>query len=179
MSGAQVARWFPPGFFDASFALVRHPVARIVSAYHFDLRTRSATGSAPSFSDWLSTALADLAADPFTRDMHLRPQVDFLPHPDIRLFPLEEGMAPVIDWLDTQSGQSAPDLEVPHSNRGKVDASDAAARLVTAPDLARIGQVYRVDFERLGYHVGLPAPPTRSPTLRDRVLRRLGVNWPP
>lgn len=177
MTGAQVARWFPPGFFDASFALVRHPVARIVSAYHFDLRTRS-DGLIP-FARWLDTALADLAADPTCRDGHLRPQVDFLPAPETVLFRLEDGGQAVIDWLDGICGETAPDLAFPHANRGKEDAATAAAGLVGPDELARIHQVYRADFDRFGYAPGLPDALPGKAGLGDRVLRRLGINWPP
>jgi hypothetical protein len=36
-----LGRLFPEGFFDAAFTIVRHPVARLVSAYHFQAASRN------------------------------------------------------------------------------------------------------------------------------------------
>ena len=36
-----LGRLFPEGFFDACFTIVRHPVDRIVSAYHFQLEVEN------------------------------------------------------------------------------------------------------------------------------------------
>jgi len=49
-----LGRLFPPDFFDHSFEVVRHPVARIVSAYHFARDVEATIPTTVGLSEWLS-----------------------------------------------------------------------------------------------------------------------------
>lgn len=161
LSGVQVAALFPEGLFDAQFALVRHPVARILSEYHYDIRLRGLS-PAPAFCDWLRAAHALARADPTAHDHHLLPQTAFLPPGDVALFPLEGGMAPVVAWLDEVTGTTAPDVTVPHANVGRRPAEGAAADLVGEAELSLIAEWFAGDFQRFGYAPGLPAAPVAA-----------------
>ena len=47
-------RLLPAELLDEVFAVVRHPVSRIVSGYHFQVEVEKAVAPDTSFSDWLA-----------------------------------------------------------------------------------------------------------------------------
>ena len=57
-------RLFPADFFDASFAVVRHPVDRLVSEYHFQRDQLRKISQSESFSTWLAAFEHALKDDP-------------------------------------------------------------------------------------------------------------------
>lgn len=136
-----------PGPWHWCFAVVRDPVARVVSQFRFsadlgDPLTRL------GFSLWLRVVLAAARRDPTIYDNHLRPQVDFLP-PDCEVFHLEQGLERVVQRIDAITGTTAPGLAVPHALRSKGTAVQPSAA-----DRALIARHYAADYARLGY----PAP---------------------
>ncbi|WP_425102284.1 sulfotransferase family 2 domain-containing protein [Tropicibacter sp. S64] len=104
-------RLFPEGFFDASFAIVRHPYDRLHSVF---LRQRDIESQIPPetpFGDWVST----LPQPEGALDNHTRPMLDFLPK-GTRIFRLEDGLGQVVDWLDDLAGNSRGPREIGVSN---------------------------------------------------------------
>jgi len=148
-------RLFPPGFFDASFALVRHPVARIASVYLFQ---RDKEGTVPAdmrFGDWLSEVEAARAAEPFIYDNHTRPMVEFIPE-GAHVFRVEDGLAPVAAWLEAQLGPAPDAAGIGHHNsRDRLLGAAARPLHVTAQERAIIARIYAADFERFGYDSAL------------------------
>ena len=57
ISADDLGNLFPANFFDASFAVVRHPVPRIISEYHFRRDIEKSIAENLSFSDWLKNIL--------------------------------------------------------------------------------------------------------------------------
>ncbi|MFV0410535.1 MAG: sulfotransferase family 2 domain-containing protein [Paracoccus sp. (in: a-proteobacteria)] len=53
LSVEQLNRLFPEGFFDAGFAFVRDPLARVRSAFHFHQTKRKKIPAEESFEQWL------------------------------------------------------------------------------------------------------------------------------
>lgn len=107
-------RVLSPGFADAAFLILRDPVARMVSEYRYRAARRAeATGTEQGpvvewhdgsgfeadFDTWASAVLDLAAADPFLYDNHIRPQSDFW-QPGLTVFFFEEGLTPVLDWID-------------------------------------------------------------------------------
>lgn len=91
---------FPDGFVDETFTVFRHPVERILSEYRYHVANML---EAPPFSDWLEESLAIYADDPYARDNHLRPQVEFLCD-GIKIFRFEDGLDNVLRYIDQHSG---------------------------------------------------------------------------
>ena len=94
---------------DAVFAVVRDPVARMISEYRWQRQARRGTrlGRALSylpFSFWLRLMLATARRSPYAFDNHFRPQTDFVPE-GARVFRLEDGLQPAIDWLLEAAGE--------------------------------------------------------------------------
>lgn len=147
-------RLFPEGFFDASFAMVRHPVDRLASVFLFQKETEKTVPRGTGFSDWLQ-GLEARRRHPFLYDNHIRPMTDLVP-PGAQVFRLEQGMAPLIRWIDTIAG-TPPDTprEIAPANQRALRVQknprlEASLRL-GAGDRSLIARVYAADYDRFGY----------------------------
>lgn len=154
---------FPKEFLAASFAVVRHPAARLRSAFTFQ-KARRHIPLRMGFEAWLSLYERQRDKDPFLLDNHLRPMTDFVPE-EAHVFRMEEGLEAVVTWCDAQAGNTDGPREIPRSN--KTDEAVWASRSpwkqwirsrleVGMPTLdealcARIHGLYKVDYDRFGY----------------------------
>ncbi len=161
---------------DVVFALVRDPVVRMVSEYRWQRHGRRGTrlGRALAylpFSVWLALMLAMARRNPYAFDNHLRPQADFVPV-NAQVFRLEDGMAPVLDWLatiaDTDLGQNEPPHRL-HRPGKPVRVGDGAK--------GRIAAAFAADYTRFEYHSAGPKRPGFWPA--DWVAERCaaGLVW--
>ena len=155
-------RLFPENFFDRSFAIVRHPVERVVSAYHFQLEVENKIKAGTSFGEWLET-LTDLPT--YAYDNHLRPMDEIVP-PEAEIFYLEHGLDALIPWFDRVTGEkSGPRVLAYVNKRGdhrkvttaRVQPSQAEIRLIT--------ELYHIDFDRFGYDPDHPDPLAAAPAI--------------
>ena len=172
----QIIEILPTSWIAGSFAVVRHPLQRLVSAYN--MRITQAKPPFPrettitDFLDWVERRLPSV---PSLLDNHLRPQVDFV-GPDTKIFRFEEGLDGVIAHLDTSFGPR-PDLPPlgHHDYRnpmteGLFDISNELPEGVAG----RVAELYAEDYARFGYGLA----PTRPVKLRilksshSRPLRR-------
>ena len=152
---AAFERLFPPGFFDARFAVVRHPVDRMAAVYLFQTEKEGSVSAEIGFEDWLR-ALADLPAEkPFIYDNHARAMVDFVPG-DAVIFKMEDGMERIQSWIDQTLGL-APDPAHPQIPRINTRYRRLGGRLpefeISAEARALIADLYARDFERFEYDV--------------------------
>lgn len=151
---AVLARLFPPGFFEFSFSLVRHPVDRAVSEFRFRRgmkpRSRRVTrpgrlGSEPdAFEPWVDYMTLGAARHPYLFDNHARPQADFI-GPETAVFRLEDGLGPVFAALSAALGRPV----APPARRRQVSKADPVE--VTARARARLEAFYADDFAMFGY----------------------------
>ncbi|WP_435168768.1 rhamnan synthesis F family protein [Falsirhodobacter sp. 1013] len=131
---------FPAGFLDHSFAVVRNPVARLVSTFH---RHRDGAGTIAKdlqIEDWVQALAGFTDHDHERYDNHFRPQVEFLTE-GTRVFQAEEELGLLKLWLDELAGRPGEDLP---------DAP-AAFPSVDAATRTTIEALYRRDMDRLGY----------------------------
>lgn len=159
-----LGRLIPPGFCDASFAVVRHPVDRMLSTFHFQSEVQQVIAPDQTLTDWLAALPALMAADPFYADNHCRPMGDLVPAGAV-VFRLEAGLAPVVDWLDAQAGNTdGARVIAPVNVRGSRPHHPRTLtprRLPTAADITTIEQLYAADMARFGYgrYAGLVQDP--------------------
>ena len=166
MEAAAFTAFFRDGFCDAGFAVVRDPKARLVSEYKMRraqieerLRKRGhrertlrkvvksligrrdpARDSVPEFDDWVRWVFANYRRHPYMNDNHIRPQVEFV-HPRHRLFRFEDGLAPVLRWIDEVTDTPQGNIQV-HLLKG------AGGEVTCAPSTdALIRHFYRADYE--------------------------------
>ena len=155
-----LAELFPADFFDASFAVVRHPVERMISEYCMLKDHLGLIPEGQGFSEWLNTVPGLLAQDRSANDNHLRPMYELLPRGTV-FFQLEAGLDRVIRYLD----QIAGNRNGPRTIEPKLTRNRAFIQIVpTANDLALITRLYRRDFEIFRY--ALPTT-VSSKTLTD------------
>ena len=177
---ASLRRLFPASFFDAHFSIVRHPVARVVSAYHFQLEVEKTISANVGFSDWLDELPDMMAANPFIYDHHVRPMDEIVPKM-AEIFHMEHGLDGLVLWLDALTGTNAAPRAIPRINeRGGYVRTTTAQVVPSDRDLDRIQTIYAADFERFGYRIGEKAPAAPAPVLpaayiaeRDAALREM------
>lgn len=162
---------FPPGFFDASFTVVRHPVDRLVSAYHFQRDVEKSIPEVVSFGDWLEDIPDILAENPFALDNHIRPMTELVPE-GAHVFHLEHGIDAIVPWFDRVCGAKAGPRAVPHVNRqGEYGGSKGAKVVPGADEVALIARIYAADFDRFGYVPDRRAPLAAAPEIDAEVLQ--------
>ncbi|MEL7114022.1 MAG: sulfotransferase family 2 domain-containing protein [Pseudomonadota bacterium] len=135
-----------PGAPDAVFAIVRDPVARMISEYNYQRRHRRGTwlGRAVAhlpFSLWLRVMLRMAEQNPYAFDNHLRPHSDFIPEGAV-VFRLEDGLEQVMDWLGVTAETGPP----PHRLKSRPPSQSTQRR-----EAALIGAVFAEDYARFGY----------------------------
>ena len=144
-----LGRLFPPGFFDHSFAVVRHPSDRLLSVYRFQKYIENRIPQGQGFAEWLATLPVPI--DAF--DNHTRPMSDLVPE-DAVVFRLEDGLDAVVHWLDGLAGNSDPPRRI--EQRNGVDQrlqhlKQPVAEVPDRPEMATILQLFEADFDRFGY----------------------------
>lgn len=163
-----LARLFPKGFFDATFTIVRHPVDRLVSAFHFQIEVEQRVPVTTTFSEWLEDVAEQQAENPFIFDNHVRPMNDIVPT-GAQVFHMEHGLDALVPWFDALTGTQTAPRALPRINeRGNYAKVDSGARVrPTDRDLDWIARIYARDFDRFGYVVDRKAPKAAAPVLTD------------
>ena len=156
-------RLIPPDWLASSFAMVRHPVRRLISAFFF---ARDITHKLPistDFNTWALDALSRVPHDPYLLEGHLRPQTALVPM-DARIFRLEDGLDGIVAYLDGLAGNTDGPRQIAPKNVGTWRGNDADP-VLTDKVLALVAQVYAEDFARFGYDA--PATAKVAQTLPD------------
>lgn len=170
-------RLIPHDFFDEIFTIVRHPVGRAVSTYHFQLEVEKSIPAGTSFHDWLSGLRDTLRDQPFAYDNHTRPMSDIVPE-GAQVFYLEHGLDALVPWFDGLTGRAdGPRAFLPENTRGAHVRGTGAQVRPDGRDLALIAEIYAADFARFAYRPDQKAPTIPAPALsadtlaaRDRAL---------
>lgn len=151
----------PRAFYDHGFAVLRDPVARLVSEFCYRARPpsrgwlRSTEGLARlplrgkgrnvTFDQWVDAVFDIYHENPYVSGNHIRPQLDFV-HPDHLCFRFESGIDPVLRWIDAVTQTAAvPSERLKKSTWPKPDVSAQTRR--------KIAQFYARDYdvlERMG-----------------------------
>ncbi len=151
-----LSRLFRPGFFDAMFTMVRHPVIRLRSVYLYQRDLEEAISPKESFSEWIEALPARRRKDPYYLDSHARPMTEMVPE-GTTVFRLEEGTNTVVEWIDQFTGNQNGPRQIPvrHSRADRLKATNRKARggavELNTGDIDRIAEMVPEDFERFGY----------------------------
>lgn len=136
--------WLPLGFYDYAFAVVRHPLARMVSEYRWR-QALSKHRELPEFDIWVRRQITRYADDSFLLDNHIRPQSEFT-GPGVEVFRLEDGLErPVRAGLE-HLGLAPENPDIHHARKSKRGMLSA-----TEQTLQKIRTFYAADYERFGY----------------------------
>ena len=163
-------RLFPVSFFDAYFTIVRHPMSRIVSAFHFQQEVESKVSGNVAFSDWLAELEDQMAEDNYIFDNHVRPMNDMVPD-GAKVFHLEHGLDALVPYLDDIAGNKDGPRAVGHTNkRGAYRKSGSDKVVPSSADEKIVSRLYAEDFHRFGYVMGNKKPLADPPFLPPEYI---------
>lgn len=144
----------PDRLFDGLFATVRHPALRLRSAFLFARDYENSLPRNLTFYQWLEDLPRILDMDPGTLKGHLRPMSQMVPE-HATVFRIEEGLAPLVKWLDQQAGNSDGPRTIPIKNRlSEISNSKQKSTSTfswTPKMLNKISKIYAEDYVRFGY----------------------------
>lgn len=185
---ASFYKLIPENWIASSFAVVRHPVKRVISAYHFQSEVEGKLSADHSIDDWLASWIATADTNGFLYDNHLRRQTELVPE-DAQIFYLEHGLDGVVGYLDGLAGNANGPRSILGDNVRK--AGDKPALTLSDASLALIADYYATDFARFGYTLKNPKPKAAKETvanaappgaaevfvrrLKRRIARKLGT----
>ncbi|WP_281927491.1 sulfotransferase family 2 domain-containing protein [Roseibium album] len=168
-----VKQILPEEIVDHAFAVVRHPVKRLVSAFQFQRNVELKIPHDIEFSSWLRDVVQDPEKLWLKYDNHFLPQTQFLP-PKCTIFYMEHGLQVIVPYLDKILNSTEGPRVIPHENRSS--ASDKKDKVqVTDEDIDLIGKLYKEDFEKLGYDPRSDKPAAPPPVLDGDVTSDLTV----
>jgi Sulfotransferase family len=170
---AALYRLIPADWFASSFAVVRHPVRRLISAYFYTKDVFNTVPLDTGFDAWVKTAVTWIESEPYRRAAHVLPQTALVPEA-ARVFRLEDGLEQVVPYLDGLAGNSDGPREIPTQNIGKWRNEEAPPQ-VSTETLDLIARVYANDFARFGYD----APTTTAQAAALTDLPRLATTGAP
>lgn len=186
---AALDRLVPPEWLASSFAVVRHPVRRLISAFFYNRLLTRVIPAGTEFNAWFKEVSAWIPREQYPYGSHLARQTSFVPAGS-RIFRLEDGLDQIVPYLDRLAGNADGPRHVPATNVGTWREDEEEPEL-TEETLARIAEVYAPDFARFGYEppisaqasaalpdlpvlaqTGRPPAPPRRP-LMNRIYRNL------
>ena len=132
---------------DFSFAIVRHPLARIISDYKWAMTQSTMADEKMSFGDWLDECFRSFEKDEYFLANHIKPQSKFIGPKIKRVFKYEEGLDHIISTVLSETDVRLPGKVV----LPKINTSSDVAVAVSEDDKAKIRDFYADDFETYGY----------------------------
>ena len=129
-------------FADYSFTIIRNPFDRFASEFKMKVIANGLDGGV---HEWAETNFKRFGEFAYTRDNHIRPQVQFLSK-RLEIFRFEDGLQAPLDaacrYLDLNASM------IRHEKRG------SAGRLQASPQaIEAIRTFYKDDFSEFGYDV--------------------------
>ncbi|MEL6946130.1 MAG: sulfotransferase family 2 domain-containing protein [Pseudomonadota bacterium] len=150
LHGEALEKIFAPAMVDYAFMVVRSPVERMVSEYRYQARKGGFRWQrALGFDRWLSFCLARAQANPWFRENHFRPQVEFECF-DCSVFKIEDGMARVAQALADATGLDVPPT-VEQLNATKRGSVESLSVRMSKQSFQRICERYQSDMELYRY----------------------------
>lgn len=143
----------PPKWIASSFAIVRHPMTRLRSAYDYQRLGEKSIPESMDINTWLEDWAKTREAHPFRFDNHVRPANDLVPK-RATVFRLEDGIDGVVQHLDQLEGKERRPRAISHENksRGGKNYLHEQSKFSDA-SLALIAEIYKADFKRFGYAI--------------------------
>jgi len=132
-----------------SFAVVRHPVRRMVSEYRWAVEksTASAKLARMSFADYITSMLEQYKSDENVAAGHFKPQVRFVGEKVSKIFKYEAGLDNIVTHVLRDVGiRFEGQVKLPRVNHSSVRKVD-----VSSDDLKLIREFYAEDYSAFGY----------------------------
>ncbi len=154
IDGISFSRLFPQSFFTEFFALVRHPLSRLRSAYKFQRYIENKISHQISLDKFIKEDLSSNYDVSGWMDNHFCPQTRFFyPGANYSVFKMEEnGILSAKKYIDLLLGSSNPDIDFPCLNKASNNfLLDEGELLVSNESMKILNQIYKEDFENFLY----------------------------
>lgn len=134
-----------------SFAVVRHPLLRVISEYKYRQSLLKKKGKkSGSITREVSNYFKDYGFDPYIHDNHIRPQIEFV-SANTRIFKLENGLQHAVNFgasvlsIGSQLNQYSED-ELPTLLKSAYDSLVLSGKTIN-----QVQSFYSADFEAFRY----------------------------
>jgi hypothetical protein len=146
-----IALLFPKKWIKSSFAVVRHPISRIRSAFDYQRVGERTIAPDANINDWIQDYSDNYRDTPYIFDQHLRPASDLIV-PGSSVFRLEDGLEGIVPYLDKLAGNTQKPRAIPHTNKSR-SGSDYQRTQEEFTPISRkhIAEIYKEDFRKFGY----------------------------
>ena len=140
----------------SKFAIIRHPIARLISEFKFRTASRN---TLIDFDLWATRALRLAKSDPYYLDNHMRPQTEFVGD-DVDILRFEDGMETLFAAILGKLGLADRKIPLVWEKRSAPRRIRMTHRLRAA-----IQETYAQDFDAFGYdpNTGFSAEVTPDP----------------
>lgn len=154
IDGESLSRLFPKDFFTAFFTIVRHPIARLESAYKFQRLVERRIGSGETLDQFVKTSLLENVLTKGWMDGHFFPQSGFFyPGANYQVFKLEEnGAERAKAFIDAALFGNPASHPMTHSNHLRLpEGFDRSDLVLSDEGLAIAEKLYGMDFDNFQY----------------------------
>ena len=139
---------FPKNWIRSSFAVVRHPISRIRSAFDYSIQGESNNGENVEINVG-SGMVKSRFDEPHRYDNHFTPR-SRNGLPDTKIFRLEDELEDVVSYLDNLEGRKSKIREWPHENSSRGGESYLRRQTpLNDRSIKIIRNIYGKDFARL------------------------------
>ena len=148
IDGYSFSRLFPLDFFDYSFAVIRNPISKFLSAFKFNILSKNIPKSI-KISDFVKQDLKDIASKIGVLDNHFLPQVNFLmPEINFKIFKIESGLEEVKKFIDLNILGTKSNEKIIHENKtGTIEFSENQQFELDDRALIILKEIYYNDFQ--------------------------------
>ena len=155
IDGASAGNLFPFDFFDNYFAVVRHPLKRLESAFIYQKFFARIVETGDSLSDFVKQELKNNALTIGYCDNHFLPQTKFIiPNCNYKIFKMESGLERVKSFIDEQFFGEKQSLEMTHTNKGKAKKFTQSLDLSLDAEAKEIvSKIYQKDLKKFSYSI--------------------------
>ncbi len=160
----------PEDFADASFAIMRDPLARLLSEYRYRVTRHIGQDTEPghltvfegmkveldwneefhgTFDEWVGLVFNRYNEDPRACDNHIRPQIDFI-GPNMKVFLFERGLQRVYRWIDNVTDTQEVFSPLDRNESRKFDIE------ISSKTDAKIRELYESDYSLINALKNMP-----------------------